>query len=212
MKPKVFIIDGHTLPTDNGAISNISEYKELTEAVLIRKVSPYVVESLNQLNFLQVIPFNVDYKNYNHPLDKKIKVINYSYSNRKEDIAVELHFDFVSDMSVGGHSVIIGTNDMLGIAFRDTFKIKEINNRGILTVTKYWNKARYDKYNIKKLNRTLGMIEQTKISSIIVENLFVSSINDMGWLTSDLETNVKRLAFTIVEGIKAYYLNRFNYK
>ena len=146
MKPKVFVVDGHTIPTDYGQIIPYSKYRNLyNEALLIRATSNRLRELLNNINYLDTFFFNVDNKNLNHPLSRKVDVINYSYSDRKKDLAIELHFDYVSNQSVNGRSIIIGTNDKLGLHFKNAFDIKEIKNRDTMTTAKYWFKERKEK-------------------------------------------------------------------
>lgn len=210
MKPKVFIVDGHTVPTEYGQHIPYSQYNEnYNEAVLIRLVSDKLNDLLFDINYLDFFHFNVDHKNFMYPLSRKIDAINYSYSDKQKDIAIELHFDYVSNKNVCGRSVIIGTKDKLGVAFRDSFNIPNIKNRFIMTTSKYYSKKRHANYGIVELPRSLGFIERVKVYSIIIENLFLSSKKDMDWLFSDLDTNTTKLALMIKKGIVQYYKSEF---
>lgn len=210
MKPKVFIVDGHTIPTDYGQLIPYSEWShQYNEAILIREVSKRLNSLLSDITYLDFFFFNVDNKNLNYPLSRKIDVINYSYSDRKKDLAIEIHFDYISNKEVNGRSVIIGTNNNLGLHFKNSFNIETIENRPIMTTTKYYSQYRNKQYGIIELSRTLGFIEKIKIYSIIVENLFLSSKKDMSWLFSNLDTNCTKLALQIKKGIVSYYKEEF---
>ncbi len=216
MKPKIYLIDGHTLPKDYGAQLPYPEWNNLwNEAKLVRVVSNKIYELINNSSrkpLFDIIYFNVDNKNLNESLFRKVQAINYTYSDKEKDLAIEIHFDFVSNQNANGRSVIVGSAIEAGKIFKSAFNIPEIKNNDIYVIEEYWKNEYTTDSDLAILKRDLGFISDTKIKAIIVENLFVSSKKDMSWIFSDLEGNSKKLAQTVVDGIFNYYEKIFGIK
>ena len=202
---KIFMVDGHCLPKDGGAIIPFSEWgNQYNESKLIRIVTPKIVSLLKSNTSYDVIHFNMDGKGSKTQLYEKARAIN-AVSTSNKDFAIEIHFNYATNQQ-SGFFPIIGNNLQLGRSIYDNFNIPGIIRKGIYCTKPYYD--RYVKNNVPNIvwldKKSLGFIKNINISSMIIESLFLSSKSDMTWLFSDLDKNTGLLAQNIYNGIVAY--------